>query len=145
MIHQVMMSGSLKKGVPKTFQMHDIKRIFQHVSDFQYTGLTLYTDGSYTTIYEGKLSLIEASILAYTDTPRYDNIMKLYSRAVEARSFQDFRIGLRGQDAGGGVLAMENCFGLQAETFKDAIPKTLPKEFVALFKSFARVNNLRGV
>lgn len=145
MIHQVMMSGSLKKGVPKIFQQNDIERIFQHVSDFKYTGLTLYTDGTYTTIYEGKLSLIEASILAYTDTPRYDNIMKLYSHPIEARSFHDFRIGLRGQDAGDGVLDMENCFGLQAETFKEALPGNLPKEFVALFKSFARVNNLRGV
>lgn len=145
MIHQVMMSGSLKKGVPTRIQKEDVERIFNHIDACHYTGQTVYIDGNFLTIYEGKLSLIEASRIAYDDTPRYDKIMPLLSRPIKTRSFSGFRIGLRSEDAVPEVFGMEHCFELQAETFQEALPDSLPKDFRALLKTFARVNNLRGV
>lgn len=140
-----MMSGSLKKGVPTHIQKQDIKRILNHIDICHYTGRTLYIDGNFLIIYEGKLSLIEASRIAYDGTPRYDKIIRLLNRPIKTRSFSDFRIGLRRQDATPDVFDMKQCFELQATTFQEALPDSLPKDFIALLKTFARVNNLRGI
>lgn len=145
MIHQVMMSGSLKKGVPTHIKKDDVERIFTHVETCNYTGQTLYIDGNFLTIYEGKLSLIEASRIAYDNTPRYDKIMPLLKRPVKSRSFSGFKIGLRAQDANSEVFRIENCFQLTADTFQKALPSTLSNDFLALLKTFARVNDLRKI
>lgn len=142
MIQQVMLSGNLKRGIPIIFQKEDVCRVLAHIETCQYTGLTVYADGNFLTIYEGKPSLIEASRIAYANTTRYDEITTLISHPIETRHFSKFNIGLRHADAGKGVEDMEECFIIKENILNDFLPHTLSVEFKTLLKTFWQVNNL---
>lgn len=137
-----MLSGNLKRGIPTLINKYDILRILTHVNSCGYTGLILYADGNFTSVYEGKLGLIDATRVAYTNTPRYDTIVKLITHPVKTRNFSKFRIGLCGRDTDQDVRTMDECFVINPENLQEAIPNDLSIEFKTLLKTFARVNNI---
>lgn len=142
MIHQVMLSGNIKSQNSAVINQEDIQRILEHVRSRKYTGLTLYSQGSFLTLYEGDKDLIENSRQQYNDTDRYSNITTMFSRKIKERSFPNFRIGLGRYDTSENIEALDGCFQLSPEVLDRISPASLPNEFKVLTLTFARVNNL---
>ncbi|RKQ71772.1 hypothetical protein DES40_1102 [Litorimonas taeanensis] len=142
MIHQVMHSGNIKSHNSALVTKDDVQRILNHVNERHFTGLTLYSDGSFLTLYEGDRDLIEESRLQYDNTDRYSKISTLFSRPVEKALFSDFKIGLGRYDTIENIESLKSCFRLCPESLELVIPDALPNEFKVLTRTFARVNNL---
>lgn len=144
MLHQVMFSGNVKKGNSPIISRDDAERVCDHAKACDYTGFTLYVDGNYITLYEGTLDKIQKSIDYYSDSMRYSKIMTMISRPVEQREFKDFTLCLRHIDSADAIRHVKNCQLLTSDISKRILPKSTPKEYKSLLKTFARVNNLRA-
>jgi hypothetical protein len=145
MIHQVMLQGHIHSSVSPIISRDDIQRIFTHVEEKEFTGLTIYVDGSFLTLYEGDKASIEHSRAIYANTARYSNILTLFSNPIEKRDFADFRIGLGRNDCDQNVMDLPNCFCLGHQSLNSVFPASFPNEFQILIRTFARVNNLMAV
>lgn len=145
MIHQVMLSGNMKTDVFTSLGQDDVQRIYDHVIGQGFTGMVIYTDGSFLTLYEGDKDAIERSRATYANTERYSNIITMLSRPIEKREFTDYKIGVGRQDFSEELRRLPYCFCLGHGALNNVFPASFPNEFQILIRTFARVNNLMAV
>ncbi len=139
MIHQVMLSGNIKSGMP--FSLYEtVLRVFEHVDSQGYNGFTLYSDGSFLTLYEGQKDAIEASCDRYDNTDVYSNIITLFSRPVDNPEFNKFQLGLGRFDYSAQFESIPRCFNISQTSLDNIFPENLPQEFQVLIRTFSRVN-----
>ncbi|RKQ71773.1 hypothetical protein DES40_1103 [Litorimonas taeanensis] len=145
MIHQVMHSGNIKTGKSTVINRDYIRLIISDTKQQGFTGLTLYLDGSFLTLYEGDIHTLELARQRYTNSSLYSNITTMFSRQIEKRAFSTYRLGLGRLDTSESIESLNGCFHLTAETLDDVIPSSIPNEFKILARTFARVNQIMAV
>jgi hypothetical protein len=142
MLHQVMLTGNIKKGNSPIIKQDHAQRIVDHAFERSYKGFTVYIDGNYTTLYEGKLEQIEKTIAYYADSETYSKITTMVSRPVENHMFEDFHLYLRNIDCDNVIGTVANCVTLTPDYFQNLMPENMRPEYKSLLKTFARVNNM---
>jgi len=137
-IHQIFFSGHVKKGANKAAVAADAEMACGLSEIHNVTGLTLFSDGTFITVIEGKEQDTMAVFETIKADKRFAQMQVIVSSSRSTEEFKDYKIGFRDNDFSDSV---PQSFRITAKSFKDALPPNPSAEFKILIRTFLRVNN----
>lgn len=139
MTFQVVLSGYVIKNIPKVLEPETVTRLNDYCVEHGITGLKLYTDGSFMSIFEGSEAAIRELINRYNKNQRISGVTILFEGFNDQAAFSDFKIGFREDE---GPALTPSSFSLDANSFEKVMPPRADLWVKSLTNAFARINNV---
>ena len=137
MINQIFFSGSVHRLANKIAVADDAAMAVALCKDYNLTGLTLFTDGTFMSVLEGRECDTLTVFKLVKDDPRFTHTNVVMEHGRERAEFTSYRIGFKDADFSNEV---PSAFKLESATFAQALPQNPSPALRILTQTFARVN-----
>lgn len=139
MAHQLVFSGSVRAELTDSPKLSDAIIARDTFRKFDLKGRTLFVDGSFLAIIEGKEANLYAALDSAKQNRELSNLTVLLKRETAAPEFDKIRLGFSNVDFSEDI---QEAFLLSSETVFQNMPHPPSRDMKVMIQTFLKVNNL---